>query len=80
MGLMRPAVAVAACVSVQTARKWHYRFAQESLAGLLNRTLWLLKTRSTVFSRLAARIFPLRRARMPLRRIATESTTSRGLM
>ena len=78
MGLMRPAVAV--CVSVQTARKWCYRFAQESLAWLLNRTSWLLKTRSTVFSRLAARILPLRHARMPLRRIATESTTSRGLM
>ena len=78
MGLMRPAVAV--CVSVQTARKWRYRFAQESLAGLLNRTSWLLKTRSTVFSRLAARILPLRHARMPPRRIATESTTSRGLM
>ena len=68
MGLM-PA-AEAAGISVRTARKWRDRFEQEGLAGLLDRSSRPLKTRSTVESELAARIEQLRRARMPMRRIA----------
>jgi len=68
MGLM-PA-AEAAGISVRTARKWRDRFEQEGLAGLLDRSSRPLKTRSTVDSELAARIEQLRRARMPMRRIA----------
>lgn len=68
MGLM-PA-AEAAGISVRTARKWRARFEQEGLAGLLDRSSRPLKTRSTVDAELAARIGQLRRARMPMRRIA----------
>ncbi|MBN9372129.1 IS481 family transposase [Hydrogenophaga sp.] len=68
MGLM-PA-AEAAGISVRTARKWRARFEQEGLTGLLDRSSRPLKTRSTVDAKLGARIEQLRRARMPMRRIA----------
>lgn len=68
MGLM-PA-AEAAGISVHTARKWRARFEQEGLSGLLDRSSRPLKTRSSVDAELAARIEQLRRARMPMRRIA----------
>jgi hypothetical protein len=68
MGLM-PA-AEAAGISVRTARKWRERFEQDGLPGLLDRSSRPLKTRSTVDVELAQRIEQLRRARMPMRRIA----------
>ncbi len=68
MGLM-PA-AEAAGISVRTARKWRDRFEQFGLQGLLDRTSRPARTRSTVDSELATRIEQLRRARMPMRRIA----------
>lgn len=68
MGLM-PA-ADAAGVSVRTARKWRDRFEQSGVDGLLDRSSRPLKTRSTVDTGLAERIEQLRRARMPMRRIA----------
>ena len=69
MGLML--AAEAAGISVRTARKWRERFEQAGLDGLLDRTSRPLKTRSTLNAELAARIEQLRRARMPMRRIAT---------
>ena len=69
MGLI-PA-AEAAGISVRTARKWRDRFEQFGLQGLLDRTSRPANTRSTVDSELATRIEQLRRARMPMRRIAT---------
>ena len=68
MGLM-PA-AEAAGISARTARKWRERFEQEGPAGLLDRSSRPAKTRSTVDAELARRIEQLRRARMPMRRIA----------
>lgn len=68
MGLM-PA-AEAAGISVRTARKWRDRFEQFGLQGLLDRTSRPTETRSTVDVELAKRIEQLRRARMPMRRIA----------
>jgi transposase InsO family protein len=62
--------AEAAGISVRTARKWRDRFEQDGPAGLLDRTSRPLKTRSTVDAQLAERIEQLRRARMPMRRIA----------
>jgi transposase InsO family protein len=68
MGL-KPA-ASAAGISVRTARKWHMRFKQCGLAGLLDRSSRPHKTRSTVDAALCRRIVQLRRARMPMRTIA----------
>lgn len=68
MGLM-PA-AEAAGISVRTARKWRDRFDRDGLDGLLDRSSRPFKTRSTVDAELAGRIEQLRRARMPMRRIA----------
>mgnify|MGYP003582774928 CR=1 FL=1 len=68
MGLM-PA-AEAAGISVRTARKWRDRFEQKGVTGLLDRSSRPLKTRSTIDAELTARIEQLRRARMPMRRIA----------
>jgi transposase len=69
MGLM--AAAEAAGISVHTARKWRDRFKQFGLQGLLDRTSRPARTRSSVDAELATRIEQLRRARMPMRRIAT---------
>jgi len=68
MGL-RPA-ASAAGISVRTARKWHMRFEQAGLAGLLDRSSRPHRTRSTVDATLSQRIVQLRHARMPMRTIA----------
>ncbi len=62
--------ASAAGISVRTARKWHMRFKQFGLAGLLDRRSRPHKTRSTVDAALCQRIVQLRRARMPTRTIA----------
>lgn len=69
MGLMLAADAVG--ISVRTARKWRDRFEQFGEQGLLDRTSRPAKTRTTVDTELATRIEQLRRARMPMRRIAT---------
>ncbi|MDP3134834.1 MAG: IS481 family transposase [Burkholderiaceae bacterium] len=69
MGLM-PA-ASAAGISRQTARKWLQRFEQGGLDALQDRSSRPVRTRSTVDSELTQRIERLRRARMPMRRIAT---------
>ena len=68
MGLM-PA-AEAAGISVRTARKWRDRFEQLGEWGLRDRSSRPVKTRSTVDKYLLQRIEQLRRARMPMRRIA----------
>jgi transposase InsO family protein len=68
MGLM-PA-AEAAGISRQSARKWLVRFEQSGEQALRDRSSRPARTRSTVDSELAQRIEQLRRARMPMRRIA----------
>lgn len=68
MGLM-PA-AEAAGISARTARKWRHRHAESGWDGLLERSSRPLATRSTVGADLLLRIEQLRRARMPMRRIA----------
>lgn len=68
MGLM-PA-AQAAGISGQSARKWLRRFEQGGVNSLRDRSSRPVRTRSTVDGDLAARIEQLRRARMPMRRIA----------
>lgn len=62
--------AAAAGVSPGTARKWRDRFETQGLNGLLERSSRPDKTRSTVDAQLLQRIEQLRRARMPMRRIA----------
>jgi transposase InsO family protein len=68
MGLM-PA-AEAAGISRQSGRKWLVRFEQSGEQALRDRSSRPARTRSTVDSELAQRIEQLRRARMPMRRIA----------
>jgi transposase InsO family protein len=68
MGLM-PA-AEAAGISVRTARKWRDRYDTLGLEGLMDRCSRPVKTRSTIGAVLSQRIEQLRRARMPMRRIA----------
>jgi transposase InsO family protein len=69
MGLS--AAASAAGISVRTASKWLGRFTQHGVDGLLDRTSRPNKTRSTVDTALLRRIEQLRRARMPMRTIAS---------
>jgi transposase InsO family protein len=68
LGLM-PA-AEAAGISARTARKWLRRYQDEGEAGLADRSSRPMRTRSTVDEELRHRIERLRRARMPMRRIA----------
>ena len=68
MGLM-PA-AEAAGISRQTARKWVRRFQDGGQEALRDRSSRPARTRCTVDGELAQRIEQLRRARMPMRRIA----------
>lgn len=68
MGLM-PA-AEAAGISRQTASKWVQRFEEGGQDALRDRSSRPDRTRSTVDNELAQRIEQLRRARMPMRRIA----------
>ena len=69
MGVM-PAAA-AAGISARCARKWVGRFKQEGDAGLVDRSCRPHRTRSSIDEALAQRIEALRRARMPMRRIAS---------
>src|SRR5262249_6724769 len=69
MGLM-PA-AEAAGISARTARKWFKRFELEGLQGLVDRSSRPVKTRSKLDADLLQRIEQLRRARMPMRTIAS---------
>jgi transposase InsO family protein len=62
--------AEAAGISRQSARKWLVRFEQSGEQALRDRSSRPARTRSTVDSELAQRIEQLRRARMPMRRIA----------
>lgn len=57
-------------VSCTTAVKWRRRFAQYGLAGLMDRSSRPMRTRSRMDGELSRRIEQLRRARMPMRRIA----------
>ena len=68
MGLM-PA-ASAAGISTRTARKWRKRLEQFGLQGLQDRSSRPAKTRTSLDASLCQRIEQLRRARMPMRRIA----------
>jgi transposase InsO family protein len=68
MGLI-PA-AEAAGISRQTARKWRCRFEEQGLGGLLDRSSRPHRTRTGLDQTLCQRIEQLRRARMPMRRIA----------
>ena len=69
LGLM-PA-AEAAGISRQSARKWLRRFEEGGQDALRDRSSRPDRTRNTVDKDLAERIEKLRRARMPMRRIAT---------
>ena len=69
MGLI-PA-AEAAGISPRTARKWRRRFEEDGLGGLLDRSSRPFKTRSRLDQSLCQRMEGLRRARMPMRRIAS---------
>jgi transposase InsO family protein len=69
MGLI-PA-AEAAGISRQTVRKWLLRFGEGGEDALRDRTSRPDRIRSTIDIKLAERIELLRRARMPMRRIAT---------
>jgi len=69
MGLM-PA-AEAAGISQRTARKWLQRFELHGLDGLYDRSSRPARTRTGLDEALRQRIEQLRRARMPMRRIAT---------
>jgi len=62
--------ALAAGISVRTARKWQQRYAAFGEAGLVDRSSRPHKTRTTVDADLRCRIERLRRGRMPMRRIA----------
>ncbi len=62
--------AEAAGISARTARKWLRRYQDEGEAGLADRSSRPMRTRSTVDEELRHRIERLRRARMPMRRIA----------
>lgn len=68
MGLM-PA-AEAAGISPRTARKWLKRFLEGGVQGLHDRSSRPARTRTTLDPALHERIEQLRRARMPMRRIA----------
>jgi len=68
MGLI-PA-AEAAGISRQTARKWLLRFENGGLEALRDRSSRPDRTRDSIDAPLAERIEQLRRARMPMRRIA----------
>ena len=69
--------AQAAGISMRTARKWHTRFQEHGLPGLMDRSSRPNKTRSTVDPLLLVRIERLRRNRVPMRRIA--STVGRSV-
>ncbi len=62
--------AEAAGISVRTASKWRSRFRQSGPNGLLDLSSRPHKTRSSVDETLVQRIEQLRRARLPMRRIA----------
>jgi transposase InsO family protein len=62
--------AEAAGISTRTARKWLKRFEEFGPEGLPDRSSRPLRTRTTMDTQLAQRIEQLRRARMPMRRIA----------
>lgn len=62
--------ALAAGVSLCTARKWFKRFQQEGCKGLGDRSSRPCRTRCRIEPSLAQRIERLRRARMPMRCIA----------
>jgi transposase len=68
MGLI--AAAEAAGISRQTARKWLRRFDEGGQDGLRDRSSRPDRTRSTIDRELAEPMEQLRRARMPMRRIA----------
>jgi transposase InsO family protein len=69
MGLV-PA-AEAAGISERSARKWLRRFEAQGASGLYDRSSRPHKTRSRLDADMAQRIEGLRRARMPMRAIAT---------
>jgi transposase InsO family protein len=68
VGLLPPAESVV--VNRQTARKWQRRFEEGGEQALRDRSSRPRRTRTTLDSQLAQRIEQLRRARMPMRRIA----------
>ena len=69
MGLM--AAAEAAGISARTALKWRKRFEEHGEQGLLDRSSRPAKIRTSLDQALCQRIELLRRARMPMRHIAT---------
>jgi transposase InsO family protein len=62
--------AEAAGLSMRTARKWLRRFQQGGVEALADRSSRPRRTRSSIDEPLGQRIEQLRRARMPMRRIA----------
>lgn len=65
------AAAQAGGISIGTARKWQLRFEEQGSVGLYDRSSRPRRTRSTIDAALAQRMEQLRRARMPVRTIAT---------
>lgn len=65
------AAAQACGISARTARKWQLRFEAHGHNGLFDRSSRPRRTRSTIDAELAQRMEQLRRARMPMRKIAT---------
>jgi len=62
--------AQASGISTRTARKWQWRFADQGHNGLYDHSSRPRRTRSSIDAVLAQRIERLRRARMPMRKIA----------
>lgn len=65
------AAAQAGGISVRTARKWQQRFEAQGHNGLYDHSSRPQRTRTTIDAELAQRMEQLRRARMPMRKIAT---------
>lgn len=65
------AAAQACGISKRTARKWQRRFEDQGHDGLYDHSSRPRRTRSTIDTELAQRMEQLRRARMPVRRIAS---------
>jgi transposase InsO family protein len=65
------AAALACGISTRTARKWQQRCEDQGHKGLYDHSSRPRRTRSTIDAELAQRMEQLRRARMPMRRIAS---------
>jgi len=65
------AAAQACGISARAASKWQQRFEDQGPSGLYDRSSRPRRTQNTIDAELAQRLKQLRRARMPIRKIAT---------